>query len=694
MNKVWIVAVILSVVTAVSAVRADSYQELLKYRYGQGREAVADIEDQMKGATGAASQAIEAKLLVVLQSPEATPDAKEIACRLLRQVGSAKCVPALAALLGDEKFSHMARWALQGNPSVEAGAALRNALATTKGKLLVGVIGSVGARPDAAAAVGALEKLAKDADAAVAGAALISLGHIGDAQAAKAIESAKTAGGATLKAWAEATLECADRLAKGGDAAGAAKISRGVYENTAVDSGSRIGAFIGWARGGQMPASELMAALKGNNGKLQIAAAQLAGAQKDAGTIKMSLDALPSLPATVQMILVAGFAANSNTAAAGAIATLAEAGNADVNVAAVRALGKVGDASQVPLLIKFSLGSDEKASAATESLTQLRGEKVGAELLKLLKGGTPVERAKAVEIIAARGDRGCAANVFAACRDEDKKVRIAAYKALRILADANSLENLADLLVATKSDGERYELEQTMIAVALRGQNADAVSGLLIGKLGKSPDADPNLLNVLAKRGGTKALEAVRKTFATGNADQKKAAVRAMSVWADTTTLKDLLSIAQTDASAANQALALRGYVRLVADAGGSADEKVKMYKSALNVTKQADAIKQVLGGLGEVRDMAALKLAADYLGNAEVVNEAAAAVLSNSRGLMEGKEDKKGKKRANLPPSQEIREMLEKVAASQANQALRQQVTELLNNASTPVEKPKKKKK
>jgi hypothetical protein len=194
---------------------------------------------------------------------------------------------------------------------------------------------------------------------------------------------------------------------------------------------------------------------------------------------------------------------------------------------------------------------------------------------------------------------------------------------------------------------------------------------VLAGKLGKSVEADASLLTVLAKRGGAKALEAVRKCAAGTDLDQKKAAVRAMSVWTDTTPLKDLLNIAQTDENAANRALALRGYVRLVADAGGSAGEKVKMYKAALDVTKQADAIKQVLGGLGAVKDIGAMTLAAEYLDNAEVVNEAAAAVLGNSRSLMEGRKKLRDKV---------ISEALEKIVASPANEGLRKQAEDLLN--------------
>ena len=60
-------------------------------------------------------------------------------------------MPALAALLGDEKLAHMARYALEPIPDPAVDAALRDALGKLKGRPLVGVIGSIGVRRDAKA---------------------------------------------------------------------------------------------------------------------------------------------------------------------------------------------------------------------------------------------------------------------------------------------------------------------------------------------------------------------------------------------------------------------------------------------------------------------------------------------------------------------------------------------------------------
>ena len=119
---------------------------------------------------------------------------------------------ALAALLGDEKLSHLARYGLEPIPDPAVDEALRAALGELKGRPLIGVIGSLGVRRDKNA-VAALAGLLKDSDPAVARAAARSLGRIGDAPATQALEKAlEAATPATRLAVSEGLFRCADHL--------------------------------------------------------------------------------------------------------------------------------------------------------------------------------------------------------------------------------------------------------------------------------------------------------------------------------------------------------------------------------------------------------------------------------------------------------------------------------------------------
>jgi len=61
----------------------------------------------------------EQDLIAVLRSTAGAPG-KCTACQRLRVVGTVKSVPALAALLGEQRTSHAARYALEGLPFPEA----------------------------------------------------------------------------------------------------------------------------------------------------------------------------------------------------------------------------------------------------------------------------------------------------------------------------------------------------------------------------------------------------------------------------------------------------------------------------------------------------------------------------------------------------------------------------------------------
>ena len=66
-----------------------------------------------------------AELVAILQNPKASVFEKAKACQQLASVGTKDAVPALAALLPDEKLNTYARFALEaiGDPSVRRGAA-------------------------------------------------------------------------------------------------------------------------------------------------------------------------------------------------------------------------------------------------------------------------------------------------------------------------------------------------------------------------------------------------------------------------------------------------------------------------------------------------------------------------------------------------------------------------------------------
>lgn len=163
-------------------------------------------------AAGAAAVPSEDELISMLSiGTEQRADA----ITQLSRTGTAKCVPALAKLLGDRELSDYARNALELIKDPAAGQALVAALGSKlEGRFLTGVVITLGDRKEKAA-VPAMKKLAADAKSPAADAALSSLALIATDEAADGILAVLKTGPAELKLpAAHAALRAAGRMAK------------------------------------------------------------------------------------------------------------------------------------------------------------------------------------------------------------------------------------------------------------------------------------------------------------------------------------------------------------------------------------------------------------------------------------------------------------------------------------------------
>lgn len=179
--------------------------------------------------------ALERRLAAVL-GPGTSRAAREYACRALMLIGTATSVPALAALLGDEDDSHMARFALERIGGPEAATALREALGAMQGDMAIGMISSLAARSDAES-VPALTRLLAG-DPPVAAAAAAALGAIRTPEALAALSATDPFAAHGLgRAVVDARLACAESLL----AAGCVAEARDVYQSLATAAKGKPG---------------------------------------------------------------------------------------------------------------------------------------------------------------------------------------------------------------------------------------------------------------------------------------------------------------------------------------------------------------------------------------------------------------------------------------------------------------------
>lgn len=629
-----IVAVVLSfMITAGLQAWAqdDPYQALRRYDF-QERASLAAIQKEIVAARGSAQRlgAIEVKLIGVLSDASATFGGKQEACKLLSSMGSARSVPALQRMLaGDARTADAARYALERIPGPEASAALRSALSTARGAARVGIINSIGVRRDGAA-VTALAKLVSSSDSALRAAALEALGAIGTEPALdtllKARSSARRDG-----AVSHALLRCASGLARSGKQARA----QSVY-TLLVCAGQpayvRVTALRGLAGiGASNAVAVALAGLKDSNAYVRRGAAQVLAESKRADVTAKAIAAFGSASPEAQVVLLTGWATRGEPQAASAALGALSSQDAEVRAAAIRAAARTAGARAVAPLAEIAAQSGNDGNVAREALAGMAGAPTAQAIVRLAREGKPEVRAALMGVLAERPGAASLAALLEGARAESPIVAVAALRGIGAVGGADEAAPVTAILAATTHDEVREAAGRAVVACAQRsGQRDQAVTAIVGALANASSDARITLLGALAEIGGDRALEELKSAAASADPDVRRAAVRGLAdTWTDSAPAPLLLNIAQNDASAAVRIIALRGYIRLIAQDGGiPAGAKIEALEQALRAAQRPDEKRQAFGALRDCREERAASALAAYLEDADLAVEAAEAIL------------------------------------------------------------------
>ncbi|MGE5611987.1 MAG: HEAT repeat domain-containing protein [Bacillota bacterium] len=609
----------------------DPYQAIVKREFGMNGPELAAIEKEIHDARPEGYPAIEAKLLTVLHSPDATAPAKQFVCQMLRTVGSAQCVPAVSRLLIDEKLSHIARNVFQGMHDPAVDTALRAALGQTQGNVRIGLINTLGDRGDAQA-LEALSALV-GADEATARVALNAMGRIGGAAAADMLEKAKVAD--SLKdAWANADLRCAQSLIST-DPARSERMLQGLVDGD-YPRPVRAAAFVAVAALQKERAVPLVVKTLRSEDNLmwQAAATAIVQIPGNAAT-RAFVQELGALPSDRKPALLVALAARGDAdGATEAVNKLATDEDPAVREAAINALARLGNAASVPLLAAGFKEGGRAAADATRVLTDLLAPGVNEALVKEAEAGAAVIREGVLNVLAHRGQADALPVVRKATTDSDASVRRAAIKTLGVLGTQEDVGKLVAALLATQDNADRGVLATAISSISLRQTDKATRAQPVVQAMNKADaKAKVSLLGILATLGGDQALRVIKASLAD-DTEVHKTAVRALSEWKDAAPMGDLLTIAREDKDTANQILALRGYIRMAGIEGSQADAKLAAYRQAMELATRPDEKRLVLAGLGDVPHTDALKTVEPCLDDATLRREAFAAYVKIAEAI------------------------------------------------------------
>ncbi len=425
---------------------------------------------------------------------------KAEACRALVLKGDRDAVPALAALLGDEKLSHMARWALEPMPCPEAGAALRKALGKTSGHIKVGIISSLAIRKDEEA-VPQFIKLLSDRDAEVAQAAAAALGKIAAPEAVKPLEDAiaksKVPPG-NLNAFCNALFGCAEELAEKEQRDQAIaiydlllKVSNAPRQ---IQTGALRGAVL--TRGPEQGLPLLVEALRSDDENKFASALRISKEFGGKQSVAPALaEVLPKLAPERKVRLIDVLDTNCVAAAGPVVLAQAKEGPPAVRVAALRALTRMGYAPGLELMTQLALSEEvDVAKAARSSLSYFPGKEREAGIKAMLENERPEARRVAIELIGGGAiDNPVGILMKSAKTDSDENVRVAALTALQDFAGVEEMPALIDNLLKARSQPEMQATEGTLGSLSARQKRmpgAIIIQKALYGSLPDGPTAD------------------------------------------------------------------------------------------------------------------------------------------------------------------------------------------------------------
>jgi HEAT repeat protein len=620
-----------------------TFKAVAEYDSGADMTPLRQVEHWVNESVRSASlrRQLEAELAKLLV-PGTTFEAKRFACQQLAVVGDRSAVPPLSELLADTNTVGIACYALALIPSKQATEALIDALAQAPGQAKVQIIHALGNRKSEAA-VRPLIAQTYAADQAIVNAAIVALGKIGGKKSAKAVADLREQNRPPCTA---AVLEASLRIAEQWAAKGSRKKARALFSSLvapgnplSVRQGAMGGLFGLDADGGEARALEV---LRSPDAALKPAAIAHVPSLESVEVSAVFARELPRLPPQEQVLLLEALAIRGDAGALAAATESLKATNGTVRIAAVMALGRLGDAATVPSLAEALTGAEDalERGAIEQSFVQLGGgPETDRALIARLDQRTQGFKGVLIAALAKRNSREAVPVLMAQATRGDSTVAKAAFQGLGRMAGPEDAPSL--LLALTQLSNEDVRGAAEDAAGQALGLVPDAARRFaLVADLLKRPgsvEGRCSLIGLLPICGDAQALVVAHEAQADADGRVVNAGLRALADWPNSAAWDPLLGAYQQTENEAHRALAFRGLTRLASEDNARVDAKlIERYRTLLRSAKSDGDRKLVLGALAGAASSAALGLAVEQLANTGVRAEAELAVKKIAEAIQD----------------------------------------------------------
>ncbi|MBD3266004.1 hypothetical protein GF373_04990 [bacterium] len=322
-----------------------------QYDYEQSRKPLAIVEDNIRIANSQQKAMIEQQLIGLIESATATLPAKDFACRLLRRIGTEASIGALGDALENEDTFDMARFALEGMESKEVDALFRRILKRADGAYRLGMVSSIANRGDEKA-VRLIARYLDEEDMALKEAAIQALGQIGGDRALRELQRSDDIPKSLNPVFYDSLMLCADKYIEMDQEQKAEKLFKKLSGKSYPDN-IRVAAINGLVQArGEHVAGTIARLVKDDNPTIRKAAInEFVTDLSNTEAAEELIEVMDDVEADTQVLIIKTLVSRNERLAHREIYELTMADEPAVQNDAIRALGKLGDASYVPHLI-------------------------------------------------------------------------------------------------------------------------------------------------------------------------------------------------------------------------------------------------------------------------------------------------------------------------------------------------------
>jgi HEAT repeat protein len=546
--------------------------------------------------------------------------------RNLQRIGDVESVPTLVKLLSasDAHVRDDARQALAVNPSPEAGQALSMQLMMRKARApreTAGLIYALGERRQAGAS-NLIAPYLGNQDRLIFTATAKALSRLNEEEGIRALITQRANETGARKAMLDAELFETDRIA--------------VFEKLYAASQPeevRAVALLGLVMNNG--AKSAAAALDSGNPALQTAVIEGASQSQTPKLYDLVAKQLPKLPPQLQVQALGALEFSDNRDYAKSVEPLLNSADEQIQVAAAQALGRIGTAKSVPVLLSSGTGESRRA------LGILNAKGVDKILEKeAANKGDDARRAVAIEALALRGRRDLISDFFAYASEEGQDVSIAGVKAIGLIGNLSNLEALTKLMIKNEKSRLSRDILQSIVDIMRRSTAPGEAVAVLVSQMdGASPRSQSLILQALAQVGNQEALQSILAACLSTDEVLQKQAIKLLGEWKNNNALPDMLGLASDESfSLANHVILMRGISRLLAKQK-KLDEPTAI--QAFGICRRPDEKKLLIPTLGKAKTPEAKAILKACLADPELQVDAEEALKPKGKGKGKGKKKK-----------------------------------------------------